>query len=235
MEEKADVFLQRYVWYRDLDRWLRRNGAEFHFGKKMNGLRYVLLCVALFFAGFFGLWTLGPGEAVAGSMILFMLPYILVTWMNRRDNTKLLSECKLLYHGLEIQIRAGVYVTDALTEMYACVREERLEKALMELAGDIVMHGNIEKALEDFRGKFDNGYIDSLCMIVLQALESGQAVELLSDLTEQIKDMEAFEFSKKKEALNRSITLYQLLILAAVLVIVLYACVTKMFASALHF
>ena len=72
-------------------------------------------------------------------------------------------------------------------------------------------------------------------MIVLQTLESGQAVELLSDLTEQIKDMEAAVFSKKKEALNRSTTLYQPLIFAAVLLIELFACVTNMFASALHF
>ena len=235
MEQKVDAFLNRYVWYRDLDLWLRKNGARFHFGEKMNGLRYVFLCVLLSAAGVGGLWSLGPGEAVVGGTVLLLLPHFLVMYLNRQDNTKLLPELKLLYHGLEIQIRAGVYVTDALTEMYACVREKRLGKALVELAGDIVMHGNVEEALEELRCKFDNSYIDSLCMIVLQTLESGQAVELLSDLTEQIKDMEAAVFSKKKEALNRSITLYQLLILAAVLVIVLFACVTKMFASALHF
>ena len=35
-----------------------------------------------------------------------------------------------------------------------------------------------------------NRYIDALCITILQACESGQAVELLGDIGEQLKDME---------------------------------------------
>ena len=49
---------------------------------------------------------------------------------------------------------------------------------------------------------FDNRYIDSLCIILLQALESGQVVELLGDIGEQIKDMEQSVLEKKKNALD---------------------------------
>jgi hypothetical protein len=72
-------------------------------------------------------------------------------------------------------------------------------------------------------------------MIILQAMESGQSVDLLSDLSEQIKDMEASVLSQKKEALDRSVTFYQLGILIAVMGVVLYACVTQMFAAATGF
>ena len=48
----------------------------------------------------------------------------------------------------------------------------------------------MEEALERFQGQFNNRYIDSLCITVMQAMESGQAVELLTDIADQIRDME---------------------------------------------
>lgn len=104
----------------------------------------------------------------------------------------------MVYHALEIQIRAGVYVTDALAECYGSVQEPRLKQALLDLAGDIVMKADIFDAMERFQGKFDNRYIDSLCITILQALESGRAVELLGDIAEQIKDMESTVMERKK-------------------------------------
>jgi pilus assembly protein TadC len=115
------------------------------------------------------------------------------------------------------------------------VQQERLRSALLELAGDIVMKADIYEALDRFQGKFDNRYIDSLCITILQALESGQALELLGDIGEQIKDMEETVLERKKAALDRSITFYQLGVLAVVLGIALYACVTYMFGAAAGF
>jgi hypothetical protein len=73
--------------------------------------------------------------------------------------------------------------------------------------------------------------VDSLCITVLQALESGQAVELLGDIGEQLKDMEGTVLERRKGKLERSITFYQLGILVVVLGIALYACVTYMFGA----
>lgn len=47
--------------------------------------------------------------------------------------------------------------------------------------------------------------------------------------------MEAAVLSQKKEALDRSVTFYQLGILVAVMGVLLYACVTQMFAAAKGF
>ena len=103
------------------------------------------------------------------------------------------------------------------------------------MAGAITMKADIYEALEQMQAKFDNQYIDALCITILQALESGQAVELLGDIAEQVKDMEVTLMAQKKSALDRSVTFYQLGILAAMLGVVLYACVTQMFAAALTF
>ena len=222
-------------WYDKTSEWLKKKGTDFHFGTWMQpnvwlGMR-IVLAMAGFLAG--NIWNIGIGGL--GALILYMLPYYLVLYLNNRDNEKMLPEIKLIYHAIEIQIRAGVYVADALTECYAGVQEKRLRQALLDLAGAITMKADIYDALEQFQGKFDNRYIDALCITILQTLESGQALELLGDIAEQVRDMEVFLLNRKKGALDRSVTFYQLGILAAMLGMVLYACVTQMFTAALQF
>lgn len=226
---------QESGWYRRKEKWLVRNGGAFHYGKKINPVRLLALQFVLAALGAGVLSALSWELGVLGGVALFFLPSGLLSYLNRRDNQKLLPELKLVYHAMEIQIRAGVYLTDALAECYGNVRDKRLRTALLELAGDIVMRADIYDAINDFQEKFDNRHIDSLCIIVLQALESGQAVELLGDMGEQIKDMEGQVLERKKGRLDRSITFYQLCVLTAVLAVALYACITSMVKTAAGF
>ncbi|MBR1930046.1 MAG: type II secretion system F family protein [Lachnospiraceae bacterium] len=222
-------------WYKRKSDWLLQNGAAYHFGKWIQPTSYLTLRLVLAIMGFTGLCIFSVWYGLLAAVVLFQLPELLLVYLNKQDNLKLLPEIKLVYHALELQIRAGVYVTDALAECYGSVQEVRLKQALLDLAGDIVMKADIYDALERFQTKFDNRYIDSLCITILQALESGQAVELLSDIAEQIKDMESAVMERRKASLDRSITFYQLGVLGAVMGIVLYACVTHMYAAAVTF
>ena len=222
-------------WYQRKEKWLTQNGGTFHYGSKMTPVKY--LAVRLFLAAL-GMAVLCPVAweyGVTACVFFYYLPAWILLYLNGRDNERLLPELKLVFHALEIQIRAGVYVMDALAECYGSVQEKRLKKALLELAGDIVMKADVYDALDKFQRKFDNRYVDSLCITVLQALESGQAVELLGDIGEQIKDMEETVLERKKGALDRSITFYQLGILAVAVTIALYACVIYMFGAAAAF
>lgn len=222
-------------WYLCKQSWLVKNGADFHLGEWINPTRYLAGCVVMGTAGFLSLLVISPGYGVLAMGMLGFLPRFLLEYLNRKDNERMLTEIKLVYHALEMQIRAGVYVTDALAECYGSVQERRLRRALLDLAGDIVMKADIHEALEHFQSKFDNRYIDALCITILQALESGQAVELLGDIGEQIKDMETTVLERKKSSLDRSITFYQLGILLAVLGVTLYACVSHMFSAVIRF
>ena len=219
-------------WYMRTKLWLDKNGSAFHYGRWLDPGRYLALRTAISLLGLLFISTISREAGIIVAVLLFFLPGILLVYLNGRDNERLLPELKLVYHALEIQIRAGVYVTDALAECYGSVREPRLREALLALAGDIVMKADVYDALERFQGKFDNRYVDTLCITLLQALESGQALELLGDIGEQIKDMEHTVLERKKAALDRSITFYQLGVLAVVLGIALYACVTYMFGAA---
>lgn len=215
--------------YQKINTYLRQNGASFHFGSWINPIRF--MAIRFIVAGMGLLIGIDKGVllGIGFGFFFYYMPIILLKYMNNKDNENLLPEIKLVYNALAMQIRAGVYVTDALSECYGSVREKRLRTALLSLSGDIVMKANIDDALERFQDSFDNSYIDSLCITIQQAMESGQAVELLADIGEQIKDMEAMVLNRKKGALDRSITFYQLGILAAVMAVVLYSCITHVF------
>lgn len=222
-------------YYRRMERWLLKNGAAYHYGKWVEPVRFLAICLICGLAGTFITAPLGIGYGAAAFFLLTFLPVWLLQYLNKKDNERLLPELKLVYHALEIQIRAGVYVTDALAECYGNVQERRLRQALLDLAGDIVMKADVHDSLDRFQGKFNNPHVDSLCIIVLQALESGQAVELLRDIGEQVKDMEEAVLARRKAALDRKITFCQLGVLTVVLGIALYLCVRYMFGAAAVF
>lgn len=221
--------------YGHWEKFLKIHGATFFYGNWMNPVSYAALCIMTgLLGGILGI-SFGILGIVACGMTGCFLPGILLRYLNKRDNEKMLPELDMVYSALAIQIRAGVYITDALAECYGSVEHERLRSALQNLSGDIVMKADLDQALEGLQGQFHNRYIDSLCITILQAMESGQAVELLGDISEQIKDMEITLQHKKKEQLNRSVTFYQLGIFALILVLVLYACVVHMFSVPMFF
>lgn len=217
--------------YEKWERYLLSHGASFHFGTWINPVTYLLLCMGSSVSGF----ILGLGQslwfALLGAGLGWLLPGFLLEYMDKKDNECMLSDLNLVYNALSIQIKAGVYVTDALAECYGCVRSKRLKAGLLRLSGDIVMKSDLDMALERFQELFNSKYIDSLCVTISQAMESGQAVELLSDIAEQIKDMEMIQQNRKKQQLDRSITFYELGIFAAIICFVIYACLQNMFST----
>lgn len=221
--------------YQNISGWLTENGAPFHYGKRIDPVRFLAACLILGTAGFAVFIRRGILYALTALLLLTALPAGLLPYLNKRDNEALLPELKLVYHALDIQIAAGVYITDALAECYGSVQEKRLRQALLELAGDIVLKADVVESLGKFQGKFNNPYVDTLCITVLQALESGQAVELLRDIGEQIRDMEEAALERKKAALDRKITFCQLGVLVIVLGIALFLCVRYMFSTAASF
>lgn len=220
------------TWYQKTEAKLTKNGAVFHFGRWIDPSGYLLLQVLCALAGGFIIGFFSPVLGVIGGMIFSLGPGWFLVSFNKGDNNRMLPEIKLIYHALEIQIKAGVYVTDALAECYGSVHQPRLQQALLDLAGQIVMQSDMYEALDCFQKKFDNRHIDALCITILQACESGQAVELLGDIGEQLKDMEAAVMNSKKSSLDRSITFYQLGILVAVMIVIVYACVSYLFSAA---
>lgn len=221
--------------YSRWERYLRTHGASYHFWKGIGPVSYLVLCFFMGVSICILASQAGFVTAVAGFGFGLFLPGMYLEYANRKDNEGMLTELDMIYSALAIQIKAGVSTVDALAECYVNVRDLRLHDALKTLSGDIVMKSDLGYSLRRLQGEFDNRYIDSLCITLLQAAESGQGTMLLGDISDQIKDMQLILQEKKKEKLGRSVTFYQLGIFSLVLVLTLYACVTHLFEASIFF
>lgn len=162
---------------------------------------------------------------------LVMVAWLILCIKAPKDNDSLTPQIQTLYSLLQVQIHAGVPMIDALTESYLSFPPGRLRNALNDFTISIYFNGSFDKSLRELNAKFDNGFIDSLCIILLQARESGQAMELLRDISQQITDMQASLQLKKKEKLNRITTFCLMGIMGAMIGVALYAAITQMYAS----
>lgn len=95
---------------------LRKNGAKFHYGKKITPVKYLLMRLFLSLGAVLTLESIGWGYALLAAMGLYYVPELLLLYLNRQDNRKMMPDLQLIYQALEVQTCAGVYVTDALTE-----------------------------------------------------------------------------------------------------------------------
>lgn len=222
---------KKSTWYEGSLRRLEKKGAAFHFGKWISPERLVFLDIGLGLIGFLVAGRIGLGMGCLFGILLGLLPEFMIELLNNGDNERMLPELRSIYGALSIQLRAGLHVSDALQELYSCVQEPRLYEAFLELAGDLCLKADLFEGLEKLQSKFQNQHIDALCITLLQETETGQAVELLKDLTEQIQGMEQATHIRKKGRLDRSITFYQLGMLSICLGLALYSCVTYMLGS----
>lgn len=218
--------------YEKTEQFLNSTGAKMHLGAWINPIRYLALrlCVS---ALLFGVGMKSHGVlAVILALIGYQAPSILLLYLNRQDNNKMITDIQTLYNTLKVQIMAGVYISDALRECYGGIKEGRLRTALEELSNELFVRNSFETAVDNFGSKFSNGTIDTMCIILKQAQESGQAVSLLGDMSEQIKDMQAALLLRKKEKLNRAVTICILGIMSAIIGIIIYTFILSMYSSA---
>lgn len=221
--------------YQKLMDFLIKNGASYHIGKTIEPIRYIAIQIVFSAMGILIGIKYHPLVSFVLAIVAFQLPKLYIIYANKQDNEKILSEIKLIFNSLSIQISAGIYVTDALTECYGIIKDKRLKHSLKDLSGEIIMKSNVNDSLTKFQNRFDNRYIDSLCLIIIQSLESGQAIDLLKDIGEQIKDMEANLLQKRKGKLDRNTTFCLLGIMTVILSVVIYACISQVMQASLTF
>ena len=217
--------------YEETRRFLMSHGAADHFGSWIDPVKYLAIRISLAAIGFTVGIYVNAFLGLVGMVIGFFLLPLLLLYMNNKDNDAMTPQIQTLYSLLQVQIHAGVPMIDALSESYQSFPAGRLRNALSEFSTTIYFNGSFDKSLEELNEKFDNGFIDSLCIILLQARESGQAMELLRDISQQITDMQASLQLKKKEKLNRITTFCLMGIMGAMIGVALYAAITQMYAS----
>lgn len=221
--------------YDKIQLFIVSHGVAYFSKGKINALNYVMLkMLCAVFIGIIGV-SLNIFLALPFAILGFFLLDIMFTQMDRSDNNDMALDIKNMYDGLRIQTKAGVYLTESLSECYLIVKNSRLKKALLQLTSEIISQSDIIMAVEDFNSKFNNRYIDEFCVIMKQSLESGRTVKLLDDISAQLADMQIAINLKEKEKLQRKIMYGQLLLYGGVLAIAVVAVIEQLANSLASF
>lgn len=226
---------KRGLDYYAIEEFLHKNGAEYLIGGFAEPVKYLGLCALLGAAGTLAGFRIFPLLAAPCAALGAFIPRMLVLMNNQQDNNRMLAEIRMVYQFIGMQTGAGVYITDSLTECYNAVENPRLKAGLYRLSSETAISGDLEKALDNFARGFDNTYIDTLCIVIKQAMESGQAVDLLRDIAEQVKDVEQNLLYQKQEKLQRKIALFQLLFFTGIIMAIMLGCVQEVMQQIVHF
>ena len=229
-----------YFNYTKIAEDLKKHGIEYMFGDAANP--FVYLMVKLFFAILVlavGI-SLGTGvSAILLGIVLgivgFFAPDIVVRVINDVDNDEMMPDIKAIFDTLKIQTKSGVYLSYSLCECYMIVENPRLKRALLDMTSDIIAKNQIEPAVNEFNSKFENPYIDTLCVTIIQSMESGKSAQILEDLSTQISDMQRAVNIKEKEALDRKVQLFEILIFTGLVGMLIYVMGLSVFNQMMTF
>ena len=87
-------------WVTQTEKKLRKNGAKFHYGKKITPVKYLLIRLLLSLGAVLALETIGWGYALLAAMGLYYVPELLLLYLNRQDNRKMMPDLQLIYQAL---------------------------------------------------------------------------------------------------------------------------------------
>ena len=139
-----------------------------------------------------------------------------------------MADMKCMYDTLTIKTEAGVFFTDALPECYRAVEHPRLKAALLELNAGIIVNNDIEEAILAFNRRFKNQYIATFCIIIRQALESGQTLQILNDMSGQLADIQKAIHAAEKERQEMQVMKVEMMVYGMILAVVCFYVVTLM-------
>lgn len=208
--------------YDAVEQYINSSGLAYMTNYKMTPLMYIMLRIILaLFLMISGLqFNLFAGLALL-PIGYFGLDFI-INMSDKADNDKMLADIEGVYDTLRIQTKAGVYITSVLTDCYLVVKNKRLKSAFLKLTSDIAAKNDIDTALDDFRGKFRNEYIDTLVIIIKQSMQTGQAAKMFDDIREQIADIDAAMLINEKNSINSKIIFVQMIVYVAIIVVAVY-------------
>ena len=208
--------------YDAVEQYINSSGLAYMTNYKMTPLLYIISRVGL--ALF--LMVIGLQFNLIAGLVMIPIGYFgvdfIINMSDKADNDKMLADIEDVYDTLRIQTKAGVYITSVLTDCYLVVKNKRLKSAFLKLTSDIAAKNDIDTALDDFRGKFRNEYIDTLVIIIKQSMQTGQAAKMFDDIREQIADIDAAMLVNEKNSINSKIIFVQLIVYVSIIVVVVY-------------
>lgn len=229
MKEKSTVFRER------TDAKLKKTGMKFLFGDDFGAHRFFML--KLLTAAVCTLIAAGISRVflLPAAVLGYELPDIFAEVSNEADNREMLEDIRTIYDTVRIQARAGVFVTVSAMDCYLIVVHPRMKAALLEFNNRILAKNSLAEAIDGLESRFDNRYMDSFCIVLRQAMVSGRSVRILTDLSNQMNDVEHALRLRQREKLDRQIQLLELLLFTGLLAVCVYAIAVEIMGAVMKF
>lgn len=208
--------------YYKQESFLKSNGIYYAYKEKISPDEYKAIRVIIAILVGIVISMFSPILALPGVFVGYLIPDMIVKQGNSSDNSAMLESIKEVYDTMRIQTRNNVHISTALYECYLCVKHPRLKQALLELTIEIQGNGDINAAVQNFREKFDNPYLESLAVSIKQSLETGKAAQIFSDVSKQIDAIEEAILIREESRVQTVNTLVQTLVYASVIVVIIY-------------
>lgn len=225
----------RLFKYDGKEEYLRQLGANYMFGRDFTVNQYFLVkFMAAALGGVFALSFNILAAPIGVALGYFLLDFLLKQ-SNKSDNDAMMDDIKKIYDTLRIQTKAGVFLTAALGECYLVVKEQRLKDGLQELTGYINVKGDIDEGLDAFRSRFKSSTIDNFCVVIKQSTQSGKTVEVLSDLADQISDLDEAINIRLESKVQLKQNMIQFGVFGTAVAIIAYGLVVNMMSQVTFF
>ena len=241
--EEDNVFKENIErGYFDLTRieeFLNETGSKFYFSS-IGAFEFMMIkcgCALLFFIVGLSIpekMAYGLMAGFIGALIGFFGFDWLLSFINSIDNDEMLDDIKAIFDTLRVQTKAGVFLSNSLSECYMIVSNKRLKAALLDATNEIIIKNDIRTAVKQLNQKFSNQYIDTLCITIMQSMESGKSVQILEDLSKQIADMQETINIKEQERLNARVQILEMCIFVGLIgsiIFVLFMSMAESFSN----
>lgn len=220
-EEVSEKLTDSKLGYFNKDRiekFLKMNGVKI----SLSAEKYILIKFLLSISATFALYqrfTLTIGLVVGFAM--FFLVDVAILLQNKSQDAEIITSLSDVCDSLRIQLKGEVHITDALTECYLLTKNKRLKRAFERVESSMYLEHDLEKSLLDFRENFNNKYIDSFVITILQSEKSGKINQAMQDLASSFNEISRVLDNKRERRISSKL---ELLIISLVMWIAAVAC-----------
>lgn len=220
-EEVSEKLTDSKLGYFNKDRiekFLKMNGVKI----SLSAEKYILIKFLLSISATFALYqrfTLTIGLLVGFAM--FFLVDVAILLQNKSQDAEIITSLSDVCDSLRIQLKGEVHITDALTECYLLTKNKRLKRAFERVESSMYLEHDLEKSLLDFRENFNNKYIDSFVITILQSEKSGKINQAMQDLASSFNEISRVLDNKRERRISSKL---ELLIISLVMWIAAVAC-----------
>lgn len=230
--DKSRQDLDKRIEYDMIDEMLLRKGAKFRMGDNFSPFDYLMLrlLVGVLFA-FIGL-VINPLFVIVGFLLGYYMVSFYFEYENKNDSKDMMDDVAAMFGIVSLQLRNGVYLSQVIYECYLNTTHPRLKKALLELSLEMEKFGNVKEAAVSFRSKFEDKYLDSFSKTLEQSEETGNAVDLLKDLENQVEGINEAIAIREEQKVNNTAFFMQTLVFLGALAFMVYV-LFSMFSSSM--